>query len=76
MKEIHYDYHQNSDGLCPGPGWRLYKYIPSIYNSKRDIRVEGGTFIFERAITYTSNSNDVIRFNSGGQHQQIEGKLC
>ena len=53
MKEMYYDYLQNSDCVSPGPGWRLYKYIPSIYNSTGDRRVEGENFIFEIS-THTS----------------------
>ena len=64
LEETYYDYCQNSDCVSPGPGWRLYKYIPSIYNSTGDRRVEGGKFIFEIA-THTSNPNDSI-----GYHQQ------
>jgi hypothetical protein len=48
-KLVHYLYEQNSDGTCPGPGWRLYKHIPSIYDSDGK-NVERGKFIFERII--------------------------
>ena len=57
LEETYYDYCQNSDCVSPGPGWRLYKYIPSIYNSTGDRRVEGENFIFEIS-THTSNPND------------------
>jgi hypothetical protein len=48
-KLVHYLYDQKSDCTCPGPGWRLYKHIPSIYDSDGD-KVERGTFVFERII--------------------------
>ena len=62
LEETYYDYCQNSDCVSPGPGWRLYKYIPSIYNSTGDRRVEGGKFIFEMT-THTSNPNDSIGYH-------------
>ena len=52
LEETYYDYCQNSDCVSPGPGWRLYKYNPSIYDGGGN-KVEHGTFIFERT-TYTT----------------------